>query len=118
MINNKGKKIMVYCTNFISAKNGNELEKKISWSYDTLNSKLFCLSTLVTFTNQVEPVFGILSLNPCDSQTKLNLYLDKMISLAYNTFLFSGNRLGQSYTEVEFNSVTNLTNQCVVQKIF
>jgi hypothetical protein len=96
---------------------------------------VFCLSTLVThkpswtciwyfvsqplwLTNQVEPVFGILSLNPCDSQTKLNLYLDKMISLAYNTFLFSGNRLGQSYTEVEFNNVTNLTNQCVVQKIF
>jgi hypothetical protein len=78
----------------------------------------YFVSQPLWLTNQVEPVFGILSLNPCDSQTKLNLYLDKMISLAYNTFLFSGNRLGQSYTEVEFNNVTNLTNQCVVQKIF
>jgi hypothetical protein len=61
----------------------------------------------------------ILSLNPCDSQTKLNLYLERMVSLAY-TFLFNGNRLRQSYTEVEFDksNVTNLTNQCVVQIFF
>ena len=38
----------------------------------------------MTITNQVESVFG------------------ENDSLAY-TFLFSGNRLGQSYTEVEFN---------------
>jgi hypothetical protein len=35
----------------------------------------YFVSQPLWLANQVEPVFGILSLNPCDSQTKLNLYL-------------------------------------------